>query len=202
MHKKKQIAVRMLAISLLIGLIFTFSHVTDFTVAWISNETNPIANTFTFGNIDIELTETDTNDGDGNDKTNSYWMDLIRRNISKDPKVTVLESSEDCWLFVKLEKSSNFNTFIEYTIADGWTELDNYEDIYFRQVTDISENITYSVFESDSVSVINSEEVTHLTLNQLDEETYPTLSITAYAIQLEGFTTEKIAWAEIQLSEN
>lgn len=71
------------------------------TLAWLTDKTDPVVNTFTVGDINIELKETTTN----------YKM-VPGNTITKDPKVTVKANSEACWLFVKVEKSSNFDSFI------------------------------------------------------------------------------------------
>ncbi|MBP3907321.1 MAG: hypothetical protein J6D33_00145, partial [Turicibacter sp.] len=58
------------------------------TVAWLITQTEPVKNTFTYGDINITLTETDTGDNDNNPNTNSYIM-IPGKTIVKDPKVTV-----------------------------------------------------------------------------------------------------------------
>lgn len=62
------------------------------TIAWLTATTEPVVNTFTYGKIKIELTET----------TGTEYKIIPGVNISKDPKVTVKADSEACWLFVKV----------------------------------------------------------------------------------------------------
>ena len=41
--------------------------------------------------------------------------------IDKDPKVTVKEGSEDCWLFVEITEENDLRKYISYCTAEGWT---------------------------------------------------------------------------------
>lgn len=162
------------------------------TLAWIVSVPDPVVNTFTYGEIEISLEETDSNlDEDNNPETNTYMM-AAGDEIDKDPIVTVAAGSEDCWLFVKLDESENFANFMTYEMAEGWTQLmDNgqpVEGVYFRKVDASDNDAKIGVFENDQVIVLES--VTDAQLNSLDEETYPTIDITAYAVQYMGFEPE------------
>lgn len=189
------------ALALAAVLILALCCVIGGTVAWLSARTDPVVNTFTYGDINITLAETDTKlDGDSNPNTNEYKM-MPGQTITKDPLVTVLNGSEDCWLFVKLEQSANFDDFMTYTIADGWTALAGQDGVYYRMVAGADEDQPFCVILDNTVTV--KDEVTKDMLNGLDEtpgaETYPTLTITAYAVQyddeLEAIDTAEEAWA-------
>lgn len=155
------------------------------TLAWLTDKTEPVKNTFTVGDISIELKET----------TKDYKM-VPGNTIAKDPKVTVKAGSEACWLFVKVEKSANLDSFISYTIADGWTALPDVDGVYYREVgaAAAKAGATYSVLASDSVTVKNT--VTKADMNGLTAETYPTLTFTAYAVQKDNIADAKTAWAK------
>ena len=92
------------------------------TLAWLTATTSSVTNTFTYGDINIELKET----------TGESYKMVPGNKITKDPKVTVKANSEACWLFVKVEKSTNFDEFMTYGIADGWTKLDGVDGVYYR----------------------------------------------------------------------
>lgn len=166
------------------------------TVAWLITKTAPVVNTFTYGDINITLDETNTDDGDGDDKTNTYTM-VPGNTITKDPKVTVLADSEDSWLFVKIDKSTdpNFDAFMEYEIADGWTALDGVENVYYRQVDQTDSDEAYNVIKDNAVTV--KGDVTKEMLNALTA--YPTMTVTAYAVQrdadIDAIDTAAEAWA-------
>lgn len=153
------------------------------TLAWLTDKTGPVVNTFTVGDINIELKETTTN----------YKM-VPGNTITKDPKVTVKANSEACWLFVKVEKSSNFDNFMTYAMADGWTALPDVTGVYYREVAATTAATEFSVLKDNSVLVKDS--VTKTMLNGLGETTFPTLTFTAYAVQKDNVATATDAWAK------
>lgn len=76
------------------------------TVAWLTATSDPVTNTFTVGDIQIDLKETwntDTN----NDKVNDAWKGKVvpGGSESKDPKVTVKAGSEKCYVYVTVENN-------------------------------------------------------------------------------------------------
>lgn len=184
--------------ALVLAVVLVLGAVIGTTVAWLITNTTPVVNTFTYGDINITLEETDTGlDEDDDKKTNQYQM-VPGKEIDKDPKVTVLKNSEDCWLFVKLEKSSNFDEFMTYAIADGWTELDatKYPGIYYREVAMSDNDAEFTVLKDNKVTV--KTDVTKDMFNKLDADAnnkiYPQLKVTAYAVQKAGVDTPDAAW--------
>ena len=111
--------------------------------------------------------------------------------IAKDPKVTVKANSEACWLFVKVEKSDNFDKFMTYGIADGWTALDGEDGVYYREVTSSTTDTEYYVLSGNLVTVKDS--VTKEDFAGL-KGTMPTLTFTAYACQKDNVSTATQAW--------
>lgn len=185
-------------LALVLAVVLVLGAVIGTTVAWLITNTTPVVNTFTYGDINITLEETDTGlDEDNDKKTNQYQM-VPGKEIDKDPKVTVLKNSEDCWLFVKLEKSSNFDEFMTYAIADGWTELDatKYPGIYYREVAMSDNDAEFTVLKDNKVTV--KTDVTKDMFNKLDADAnnkiYPQLKVTAYAVQKAGVDTPAAAW--------
>ena len=150
------------------------------TLAWLTAKTSSVTNTFTYGDINITLDET----------TTSYKM-VPGNTIAKDPKVTVKANSEACWLFVKVEKSDNFDKFMTYGIADGWTALDGEDGVYYREVTSSTTDTEYYVLSGNSVTVKDS--VTKEDFAGL-KGTMPTLTFTAYACQKDNVSTATQAW--------
>lgn len=206
MKEKKNVTKIVLLVA---ALAVVFCTIVGATVAWLIDDTAPVVNTFTYGDINITLEETDTNkDGDGDPNTNNYPI-LPGNDITKDPKVTVLKDSENAWLFVKLEKSENFDDFMTFDVilddpattdaVEGWTALEGVDGVYYRQVDKTTEDLEYYVIKDNTVKV--KEEVTKEMLNALDAngaKNYPTLTVTAYAVQRDSnITTAADAWAKI-----
>lgn len=189
---------------MLLAVTFVLCGIIGGTVAWLIADTDPVVNTFTYGDINITLEETDTNkDGDNDPNTNQYPM-VPGNSITKDPKVTVLANSENAWLFVKLEKSANFDDFMTYEIAEGWTALDGVTGVYYRSVDKADADVAFDVIKDNTVNV--KGEVTKEMLNALDANgasNYPTLAVTAYAVQRDSnITTAADAWAKIPNGTN
>ena len=192
-EKHRKIGGKKLAI-MLASLVLVLCTVIGGTLAWLVTETDPVVNTFTYGDINITLTETDTGDNDNNPNSNKYVM-VPGHTITKDPKVTVLANSEDAWLFVKLEKTANFDDFMTYEIADGWTELKGNPGVYYRVVDKADADAEYYAIEDNTVNV--KGEVTKEMLNALDANgasNYPKLTVTAYAVQKANIGTVAEAW--------
>lgn len=177
------------------------------TLAWLKDQTQEVKNTFTVGDVDIAMSETvngvsKNTDTTGSDITNNSFKMIPGATLSKDPKVIVNSGSEACWLFVEIDKSTNFDTFMTYNIADGWNLVTGTTDVYYRQVNaaTAAAGVSYSVLKDDTVTVKST--VTKPQLDALTSTTYPTLNFKAYAIQsanltngTAGVTTAEAAWA-------
>lgn len=179
------------SLALVLALAMIVVCVVGGTLAWLTAKTPDVKNTFTTSNVDITLTETTTN----------YQM-IPGYTIAKDPKVTVLAGSEKCYLFVKVEKSENFDNFMTYAMADGWTQGDGTDipsNVYYRVVDTAAANQEFGVLKNNQVTV--SGDVTKTMLNDLTENNYPTLTFTAYACQFMKNNTENFtpaqAWANV-----
>lgn len=179
------------SLALVLALAMIVVCVVGGTLAWLIDKTDPVTNTFTYGDINIKLAET----------TGTSYKMIPGYTIAKDPKVTVLADSEDCYLFVKVEKSSNFDTFMTCTIATGWTALDGVNGVYYRVVDASATNQEFGVLKDNQVTVRDT--VTKTMLNDLNAEgaTQPTLTFTAYAVQLNKNNTTEFtaadAWAKV-----
>ena len=168
-------------LALVLALTLLVAGVVGGTLAWLTDRTAEVKNTFTVGDINIDLTET----------TTDYKM-VPGNTIAKDPTVTVKANSEACWLFVKVTESENLNNFITYTIANGWTKLQ--DGVYYREVPASAADQTFSVLAGNTVTVNNTVTKTMLETAKTDA---PTLTFQAYAIQKDHFTTADAAWAEV-----
>lgn len=196
----KRISAKVLA--MILALVLVLGCVVGGTVAWLIDETDEVVNTFTYGDINIDLEETPTPDNDDDPNTNDYDM-IPGETIFKDPTITVRKGSEAMWLFVKLEKSENFDDFMTFEIGAGWLPLTGVDGVYYRHITAeavADANLELQVLKDNAVQVKNT--VTKEMLNALDADltalNYPTLTVTAYAVQSSGMDTAADAWAAIQ----
>ncbi|MDR4017065.1 MAG: SipW-dependent-type signal peptide-containing protein [Oscillospiraceae bacterium] len=168
-------------LALVLALTLLVAGVVGGTLAWLTDRTAEVKNTFTVGDINIDLTET----------TADYKM-VPGNTIAKDPTVTVKANSETCWLFVEVTESENLNNFITYTIANGWTELES--GVYYREVSASNADQTFPVLAGNTVTVKSDVTKTMLETAKTDA---PTLTFKAYAIQRDHFATAAAAWAEV-----
>lgn len=153
------------------------------TLAWLTATSGEVKNTFTTSDINITLAETKTD-----------FKMVPGYTIEKDPKATVVTGSEECYLFVKLEKSANFDSFMTFEMATGWTALNDADGVYYRVVNTADMGTPFSVLKNDQVSVKST--VTKEMMNGLTTTTYPTLTVTAYASQLYKNNTQTFTAAE------
>ena len=156
------------------------------TAAWLAAKSEPIASTFTFGDINITLTETD----------HQEQIKIIPGvDIKKALKVTVQANSVDCWLFVKVEETGTFvDGKVTYFIDDGWTKGDGSPipgNVYYREVNADTADKEFPVLKNNKITV--SKELTKEEIQNITDE--PTLTFTAYAVQKEGINTAADAWA-------
>lgn len=74
------------SLALLVAVVLVIGCVIGGTLAWLTDSTEQVKNTFTTSDIDITLTET----------TGTEYKMVPGYTIAKDPKATVLAGSEEC----------------------------------------------------------------------------------------------------------
>lgn len=197
---KKKVLISVLSIALVLCCAI------GATLAWLTAQSNTVTNTFTVGKVTIDLWEstlaTDGTLASPHTTANSYKM-VPGSTLAKDPTVTVKAGSEPCYLFVKVEKENNFDTFMEYAMDENWEAVTGVDGVwkYKGEALDLC-------LEADvDVNVIKDKKVTvksSVTATQLDAvgTNLPALKFTAYAIQKDNLTVTdaKDVWNLIQSS--
>ena len=172
----------------LLALVLVIGCVAGGTDAWLVAKTDSVVNTFTYGDINITLTE----EAGGTDK---QFKIIPGTDITKDPKVTVKGGSEACYLFVKVEESGTFvQDKVTYAIDKDWTALPGVNGVYYRLVDAVTEDTAFSVLEGDKITVLDT-----LTKDDIKDiaASHPTLTFTAYAVQKENIADAATAWSKI-----
>ena len=165
---------------ILVAAIIISAAAVGGTFAWLAVRTS-VTNTFVVGDISISINET----------TGTTYPLVPGAQIPKDPKIVVHTGSAACYVFVKIEKTSEFDNYISYTVADGWTELES--GVYYRISELASSDVTYHVLSGDSVWV--NSNLTEADMSELKaSKDYPELSFTAYAVQMSGVEGINEAW--------
>lgn len=183
-------------VAILLALVLAIGCAVGGTLAWLISQTESVVNTFTYGDIDIDLTET----------TGTEYKIIPGVNINKDPKVTVTAGSEACWLFVKVEEQGTFvANKVTYGIAAEWTKGDGTkipENVYYREVDAAAAKAgeSYYILKGNTTYangvVTVSENLTKDEVDQLKGKN-PTLTFKAYAVQKDGIDTAAAAWEKI-----
>lgn len=167
-------------LTLVVALVLVSVMAVGGTLAWLTAQTQTVTNTFTVGDINIDLAETNV-DGESA-LENSYKM-VPGNTIDKDPKVTVKAGSETCYLFVKVKESGTLDTYITYGIAGGWTALDSVTGVYYRTVMASDSDQIFDILDGNKVTV--NAEVTKADMEALKAAgaEQPTLAFMAAAVQ-------------------
>ena len=166
------------------------------TMAYLTSQ-DSVKNTFSIGKIAITLDEKDVDGstpGAERDKANAYHL-MPGQTYIKDPTVHVTANSEDSWIFVKVENGisaieATGNTTIAAQIKEeGWEALDGGTNVYYKSYTKNAAQQDLVVFKSFKVAdtVIDTDLAKYEKAN---------ITITAYAVQQDGFTGAADAWGK------
>lgn len=189
-------------LALALALVLIVGATVAGTVAWLMDKTENVTNTFTVGDIDIDLKEHALNDAGtdvtDNEVTSENTYKIVPGDTQpKDPFVRFVDNSEPCWLFVKIEEKNNTISgkgygYVTYTVDPDWTPLTDNPGVYYKQLKDLTATGTV-------LNILKDKQVTYnngLTKAELDAvgENKPQLIFTAYAVQLEAATDAAAAW--------
>lgn len=169
--------------------------VSVFTTVAFLKDSDSVKNTFTVGKVAITLDEAKVDEygravaGASRVKGNSYKL-IPGHEYTKDPTVHFAAGSEASYLFVRVEDGTaqiEADTTIEAQIlANGWTKLADVDGVYWKQVQANTGTtaVDYPVFGSFTLK------------GEADVDAYANakITVTAYAIQADGFADAAAAW--------
>ena len=180
------------------------------TVAWLMDSTEAVTNTFTIGDINLTLVASPYGAAANsygnpvqstreNPLTNSYPL-IPGNSYKKDPKVTVLANSEDCYLFVRMEKIGNPDNYLDFTFNDdGWYTYNGEEGVYYREVSKSASDQSWDLLKkidgdftikvSDKIVKAGTASGDYIDMPANN----PEIKFTAYAVQKANLSLEK-AW--------
>ena len=142
--------------------------------------------TITVGRIDLSMTKA----------TEDMIVPGTVVELTAAPAVTVGGDNQPCWLFIEIEKTPHFNSYLSYddTVAEGWTLLNGMDNVYYRQLDRLAQDTTFVIMEDTSLEISAS-----LTDKQLSKAADQSIAITAYAVQHTDDTNSAVlAWAQIR----
>jgi len=190
--KNKTLLLALCAVLLVTASVFgTMAYLTD---------SKTVTNTFTVGSVAITMDETDVDGTAGRDTENSYKL-LPGHEYTKDPQIHVASTSEDCYLFVKveneiadIESKEAGKSVAEQMAAKGWAEVDGHRGVYVK----MNGNALQTVTGGEDVNVFEKLTIDG-SVNGSMLETYENknITVTAYAVQKDGFAGKSAAeiWA-------
>ena len=179
-------------IILVVAVLIAICTITNGTYAWLSGKTKILNSSFTYGDIKISINDDDSND----------YEIMPGTKITKNTNIKVAAKSEDCWLYIKIDKSDNFDEFMTYELIDGWTVLEGENNVYYREVSKLSTDQYFNIIKNNEI-MVNPE----LTKQMIDsiQNNYPTFKVTAYAVQrdskIDALDSETKAWLLVNNQE-
>lgn len=186
------------------------------TVAYLT-ATDSVTNTFTVGKVEITLDEAKVTEygvaveAADRVKTNNYKL-IPGHEYKKDPTVHFAAGSEASYLFVKVENdiesietaypyADGTGTIEDQIKANGWTELITVEGVtgvYYKEVNATDVAVDYPVFAGfkvrDDAAVEAFAPIVSIGPNGENVDVPRKVTVTAYAIQADGFETAAAAW--------
>lgn len=211
----KKIVAALLAVVLLIGVGI------GGTLAWLTATSGTVTNTFTVGDVNIELKEHALVDGELDTDTEVDEEDTYKivpgTSQPKDPFVRVMANSEDSWIFVQIKEVNNTAgtdlKYVEWQIDDSlWTHLDTNGSIHTYVLTNNyttkTADETYDVLLGDTVTynsnltkanleALDKDAVDTTGYGTIEDDEMPQLIFKAFAVQAEAATDADDAWSQI-----
>ena len=179
MKSKKKMTTTALAVALAVLLLIGGG-----TFAYLQSTTGDVKNNFNANKVMVDLKETTGNDYDIIPGTSQ----------AKDPKVTV-DNTVDAYVFVEVTDTTQ--GLVEYTIADGWTQLEGYPNVYYREVAKDADVKEFSVLAGDKVSYSTALENSDMVDADGNLKDGVELTFKAQAIQKAGFDSALAAYKQI-----
>lgn len=195
------------AIAIVLAAVLLIGAVVGGTIAWLTDTTKIVTNTFTIGDINIDLKETSAVDDSGNLKQ-EYSSFVPGDKLLKDPTITVDANSEACYLFVKVTDTNNtYNTsdkYIKWTVRTGsgeWTPVDGHDGYWYREVEEKDTDQTFYVLTGEGTNANGQVEVngdiTKAEAEAIRTSNKPQIIVKAAAVQKDNIDTVEAAFAKL-----
>ena len=191
-------------LAMILAIVLLMTATIAGTIAWLTDDTQEVKNTFTVGDINIDLWEHElkadnTLDEGKKVQTNTNYKIVPGDHQLKNPTVTVEAKSEDCWVFIQVQEVNNTRLdndndgvdetkVVEWTHDAGkWTKLEG-PDNKGLSVYYLTDSYTTQTTDKDyqfMTGITYNDELTKSELDALD------------GIEADGKTDTDAAKAEI-----
>lgn len=193
--RNKALFLTLCAVALVVATVFG-------TMAYLTS-TDEVVNTFTVGKVAITLDEAKvTSDGKPTTptervKSNSYHL-MPGHTYTKDPTVHVVEGSEDSYIFVKVE-----NGIADFEVRDGSIAEQMRANDWEALTTSSDAGVYYKEYKGAEGAAVDFVVFDHFQIASDANDKYnwsaiganTKVTVTAYAVQMDGFDDAGMAWA-------
>ena len=181
MKSKKKMTTTALAVALAVLLLIGGG-----TFAYLQSTTDDVTNNFKTNQVTVDLSETTGSD-----------YDIIPGTTEKKDPTVKINATADAYVYVEVTDTTK--GLVGYEIADGWTKLDGYDNVYYREVTGSTAEQSFPVLKDNQVTYDAALENSDMLENgQL--KTGVELTFKARAIQQKGFEDAVAAYKNIPVN--
>lgn len=196
-------------VALLLALVLVFGVAAGGTLAWLTDKTDAVTNTFVAAELGT-VTISESN-------ANHEYMVVPGGTINKDPKLSFTRESTDksvaAYVFVKITAAnwvydSNAKAYtlkqgdqvaMSWTLADGWIAVDGTSGVFYKEVA-AGDNLTDIQIIKNNAITVNGDNVTKENIVAISGNA--TLTFQGFAIQKDNVGTAADAWAKINPTTN
>lgn len=196
------------------AVILCFSLTIAGTLAWLFFRSDLVENTFTVGNIQFSLSQSEGAEESPTEIERNFTI-LPGRAIALDPVVTVLSNSEACYLFVSAKEENNTvsgmdGKIVQWTVDNGsdphkeWTPVPGHDGYWYREVPRVPDTdqdgerfyILTSNSDYEKGFVVFNKMITEDIMQELrfGIRPEPTLTFVAAAVQMAHVDSVSDAW--------
>ena len=181
------------------------------TLAYFTDKTDTVTNTFTVGKVDIDLWENADGTASSDKVANRTNIKVAPgTDIKKNPTVSVTADSEDCWLFVKMDITDWPTANVTYALANGWDILPATKGgtaanftvgtsfVLYRSVSKTDTTREFAILSNDTITVSNQLVSGNFVQDANGGMKQPSMVFTAFAIQKDNLTDVNDAWTAVQ----
>lgn len=126
-------------------------------------------------------------------------------------QVKLGKNSEDCFVFVKVDKSDNVKDIMEVNVHSSWTQLDGQSGVYYQELSKTTINThaesvgkdhaSYIVFSNKAKAIWVSPSATKAQIEAITSD--DKITFTAYAVQkTPGIMDAATAWEALPESQS
>ncbi|MCD7948642.1 MAG: hypothetical protein LUG12_00015 [Erysipelotrichaceae bacterium] len=172
---KKNIVTKSLAIGLAAVLLVGLG-----SYSYLTSKTENVTNTFATNKVLVNIEE----------ESGSNYNIVPGTSETKNPRVTV-DNSEDAYVYLIV--TDNTQGLVDYTIDEGWTVLEGYSNVYYREVSADAENKEFTVLTNDTVSYSSS--LTNADMLDEDGNLKEGIELTFSALAIQKIKSNNETWS-------